>query len=271
MNTILEFLEFTKGTSYLIAITFLMGFIVFWQLIYSRGKGLAIRIIPLAILVVGLGGLTATCIVGRPVEATVQEKEEMEFFSPMILVQLYGPALFDHESHQEIEDCTTCHHYSEDQTPRCKECHGEPFDPANLNKPGIAHVFHLRCISCHKEEQVGPIECTGCHLKADIPPLSVNHPLTGVENCLRCHRGEISGVPKIPGDHAAATNGVCRLCHRPSLDETELASRELPHEVEEQEDCLMCHGEGIAGATRVPEDHAGRTNETCLLCHKQER
>jgi len=66
-------------------------------------------------------------------------------------------------------------------------------------------------------------------------------------------------------------NGVCQICHKQALSEEELASRKLPHEVEGYEDCLMCHGEGIVGAPKVPEDHTGRTNETCLLCHKTEQ
>lgn len=270
MKTILEFLELTKGTSYLIAIAFLCGFIAFWLLLYGKGKRLTLRIIPLVILAAGFSGLASTCIIQKPVETVAQAEEEMAFLSPTILVELYGPALFDHESHQDIEDCATCHHYSEDRTPHCNECHAEPFDPKNLNKPGIAHVFHLRCISCHKEEQVGPTDCTGCHHKADIPPLSIAHPLTGVENCLRCHMGQISGVPKVPPDHASATNGLCQVCHKQALSEEDLASRPLPHEVEEYEDCLMCHGEGIVGAPTLLEDHTGRTNETCLLCHKTE-
>jgi len=270
MNTLLEFLEFTKGTSYLIAIAFLFGFIAFWQLIYARGKGLAIRVIPMAILALVLGGLAYTSITQKAGKIAAPEAPETSFFSPTILVAMYGPASFDHEVHQEsIEDCTVCHHKSGDRTPRCKECHAEPFDPENLNKPGIAHVFHLLCISCHKEEQVGPTDCTGCHHEADISPLSVVHPLTGVENCLKCHKGQIPGVPKIPEDHASATNGQCQICHKTELDEADLATRKLPHEVEGQEDCLMCHGEGIGGAPKVPEDHAGRTNETCQLCHKQ--
>jgi hypothetical protein len=81
----------------------------------------------------------------------------------------------------------------------------------------------------------------------------------------------ISGVPKIPADHAAATNGVCELCHKTEVDAAEIAERALPHDIEDMEDCLMCHGEGIAGATKVPEDHAGKTNETCQLCHKTEQ
>ena len=35
-----------------------------------------------------------------------------------------------------------------------------------------------------------------------------------------------------------------------------------------QAECLVCHETGIAGATAVPDDHAGRNNDSCLLCHE---
>jgi hypothetical protein len=269
MDTLLEFLTFTKGISYLIAIAFMIGFIAFWLLLYSREKKIGLWIIMLAILSMGLAGLAANSIVRRAAETPFLEEEEVLFVSPAVLVEMYGPASFDHDMHIEFSECTVCHHESGDETPPCQECHATPFDPENMGKPGLEHVYHLRCISCHKEEQVGPIECMGCHHKADIPPLSVVHPLTGVENCFRCHKDDMSGVPAMPADHAGVNNGQCQLCHKTVVDEAELAKHKLPHVVDGNQDCLLCHGEGIAGAARVPEDHAGRTNETCLLCHRQ--
>ncbi|MDZ4245596.1 MAG: cytochrome c3 family protein, partial [Dehalococcoidia bacterium] len=175
---------------------------------------------------------------------------------------------FDHELHQKkVVGCVVCHHYSGNEFPPCNECHGASFDPANLNKPGIAHVYHLRCISCHKENQKGPVECTGCHTRAAIPPLSISHPLAGRGNCLSCHGAVIPGVPGLPADHGnGVTNGQCELCHKAKVEEA-VASNKLPHKVAGHEDCLMRHGEEIGGITKVPADHAGRTNDTCQLCH----
>ncbi len=39
----------------------------------------------------------------------------------------------------------------------------------------------------------------------------------------------------------------------------------IPHALEGRDDCLMCHE---SGGLAVPDDHAGRTNETCTTCHK---
>ncbi len=269
MKTLLEFITYTKGVEYLIAIAFLFAFMAFWFLLHRRGKGLVVRIIPLAALTLGFGVLAYTCALPEVPTSTAQLTGETQFLSSAVLVEMYGPASFDHELHQRIAgDCTVCHHRSGDKTPPCKECHEAPFNPDNLNKPGIAHVYHLRCISCHIENEAGPTECTGCHQKATIPPLSITHPLMGRENCLSCHGAEIPDVPGLPADHTnGVTNGVCELCHKSMVEEAALATRELPHEVAGREDCLMCHGEGIGEAAKVPADHAGRTNDTCQLCH----
>ncbi len=269
MKTLLEFITLTKGMEYLIAIAFLFGFIAFWLLLQHKGKGLAIRIIPVIVLMLGVGALASTCALPEASEISAEPSGAAQLLNSAVLVEMYGPASFGHELHQRIsDDCTSCHHYSENRTPLCKECHNTSFDPDDLHKPGIDRIFHLRCISCHVENQAGPTECTQCHSKAAVPPLSITHPLTGNGNCLGCH-DLIPGVPALPADHNnGVTNGVCELCHQPTMEVTALATRKLTHDITGQENCLLCHGEGIAGAAKVPADHAGRTNETCQTCHQ---
>lgn len=271
MKTILEFITLTKGVEYLIAIAFLFGFIAFWQFMYHREKRLVVRIVPVVVMMLGIGILGFTCAIQGTATTTAPLTNEAPLLNSPVLVDMYGPASFDHVLHQSLaQDCTTCHHYSGDKIQPCKECHNTPFNPNNLNKPGIAHVFHLRCISCHMERQVGPTQCTGCHSEAAVPPLSVPHPLTGSENCFNCHRNGdmVSGVPQLSTDHSSVTSGVCHLCHEPVVEESALATGKLSHETIGRENCLLCHGEGIGEAAKVPMDHTGRTNETCLLCHK---
>ena len=269
MKTLIEYITFTKGVEYLLAIAFLFTFLVFWQLTQGDGKRKLLKVMPVMALALGIGTLALILATQeRVTTATPQVRDEPLLNSP-VLVEMYGPASFNHELHQRLaDDCAVCHHYSQDTYPSCRECHAAPFNPENLNKPGIAHVYHLRCISCHIENQTGPVECMGCHDKAAVPPLSITHPLTGNGNCLSCHQNGITGVPALPTDHDSVTNGVCPICHQTVREESAMATRKLPHAISGYEDCLICHGEGIGGATRVPGDHIGRTDQTCQVCHQ---
>jgi len=42
----------------------------------------------------------------------------------------------------------------------------------------------------------------------------------------------------------------------------------IPHALQGQEDCLLCHS--AEGAMPIPEDHEGWGNDICLTCHTQE-
>ncbi len=62
MTTLLEFMTFTKGIEYLIAIGFIIAFIAFWQLVYGRGKTRVITIAVLLYMVLGIAILIASCL-----------------------------------------------------------------------------------------------------------------------------------------------------------------------------------------------------------------
>ncbi len=62
MTTLLEFMTFTKGMEYLIAIGFIIAFIAFWQLVYGRGKTRVITIAVLLYMVLGIAILIASCL-----------------------------------------------------------------------------------------------------------------------------------------------------------------------------------------------------------------
>lgn len=62
MNTMLEFITFTKGVEYLIAIGFLLAFIAFWQLVYGKGKGRLITIAVLLYMLVAIIILIGSCL-----------------------------------------------------------------------------------------------------------------------------------------------------------------------------------------------------------------
>ena len=66
MDTLLDFMTFTKGVEYLLAIAFVIAFIAFWQWVYGRRKGMLIRIAVLLYLVLGLFILVGSCLTTAP-------------------------------------------------------------------------------------------------------------------------------------------------------------------------------------------------------------
>ncbi len=56
----------------------------------------------------------------------------------------------------------------------------------------------------------------------------------------------------------------------PAVEEPAAGPAAIPHPLEGRDDCLMCHAEGIAGAPKVPADHAERGNDICAGCHQPE-
>lgn len=66
MDTLVEFITFTKGVEYLIAIGFLIAFIAFWALAYGRGKGRVITIAVLSYIVLGIIILVGSCLTMAP-------------------------------------------------------------------------------------------------------------------------------------------------------------------------------------------------------------
>ncbi|OGO17128.1 MAG: hypothetical protein A2Z02_00945 [Chloroflexi bacterium RBG_16_48_7] len=67
MNTLLEFMTFTKGIEYLIAIGFVLAFVAFWLIVYGRkGKGRTITLAVLAYLLIGIVLLVGSCVASAP-------------------------------------------------------------------------------------------------------------------------------------------------------------------------------------------------------------
>lgn len=66
MDTLLEFITFTKGVEYLIAIGFIMAFVGYWQLLYGKGRRRVIVIAVLSYMVLGLVILLSSCLTTAP-------------------------------------------------------------------------------------------------------------------------------------------------------------------------------------------------------------
>ncbi len=129
-------------------------------------------------------------------------------------------------------------------------------------------------------------------------PPNTPHTLEGRADCLLCHGSTL------PTSHAGRTSATCTLCHQaapaaaptatprptavptpapttvpgqptstpaptavPSPTATPVtagAPPKVPHTLEGRSECLLCHGT----IAKLPQNHAGRTNQTCALCHQ---
>jgi len=164
------------------------------------------------------------------------------------LSDMYEPVRFMHSKHANVlQDCSICHHrmpreegdtYGQpvkmeqlrmmQQVPvGCAVCHDAPFNPKQLQVPGLKGAYHQLCMDCHQEaEQVphvrgptlysamvrGPIirtldtraptDCLACHAKKvpDHNPLvkleGEIDALTVTRNCLSCHKAEGEAILK---------------------------------------------------------------------------
>lgn len=84
---------------------------------------------------------------------------------------------FPHKVHFDTIECTTCHHTQEGlsadsdmEVESCGSCHLEPEDegtPACSEMSTKKNPYHIKCVSCHKEQAAGPTKCDECHPKAE--------------------------------------------------------------------------------------------------------
>jgi hypothetical protein len=90
------------------------------------------------------------------------------------------PVPFMHNEHNKrakITKCATCHHPLPGVKPvkgkknmerRCADCHHERPAP-NDRAASLMVVSHKLCQDCHKAQNKGPVNCSGCH-KAESQP-----------------------------------------------------------------------------------------------------
>jgi len=112
----------------------------------------------------------------------------------------YGPARFMHSRHAAAlgGDCAACHHYrpadtNASETVACKACHQEAFKPEHRGRIGLKAAYHLQCMGCHEDMEMGPVACEGCHDEnvpdhgrlVKLPPDPA--PTQVTQECLRCH------------------------------------------------------------------------------------
>jgi len=141
----------------------------------------------------------------------------------------------------------------------CTECHQGMYDGWN----GSAHLG-VTCEDCHGSAKE--------HIAKARNKENALFPLADAKDlCLTCHAmiaGRPPGFPQVdPARHPEALKGslaTCTLCHTPHNPGI---PPEFTHSLDGRTVCLNCHG--ADKWKPVPPDHAKRTQETCLTCHRQ--
>jgi len=262
MKTLFEYITFGKGVEYLIVVAFCFAFIALWTLVHSKEKAAMSRVVSIVLplsLVFGGGAIVLSAsdtpdnasvinISDAVVPVQTGSPENAASYSGWMKVNTSeylsiksGPATEFHSIMSEKVSCKTCHHNSGDEIHACKDCHDSPTNPHNSTKPGLKAAYHQRCIQCHKAEFSGPDSCTICH--------------TG-----ELKEKTVVVAPDIPHQ---LTWDTCNRCHPNVIPNGGVESKIVYHD-----SCIKCHSTGVAGAALVPEDHAGRTANTCQGCHK---
>lgn len=145
----------------------------------------------------------------RMARQLVATHKPVDYMSPMlapIKVRIdmggrhFGPTLFAHRRHvtslmermgssrlagafhKPGAVCVTCHHNSPASAtpPRCASCHSAGINPATPGKPALKAAYHLLCMTCHTDMQVGRprnTDCASCHkppheARAPVKPAS---------------------------------------------------------------------------------------------------
>ena len=98
-------------------------------------------------------------------------------------------------------------------------------------------------------------------------PKAVGHDLEGKAQCLMCHGGAMPNIPAAPENHAERPNETCLWCHGPGAAMLTEDAKGIAHDLEGKAQCQMCHSGAMPNIPAPPEDHEGRGNEYCTLCH----
>jgi hypothetical protein len=106
-------------------------------------------------------------------------------------------------------------------------------------------------------------------LQEPAKPPAVTHDLEGRDNCVMCHSGGIPDTPVMPAEsHEGREAATCLWCHGPESAMQTTVPKLISHDLEGRDNCLMCHSGGMPETPVVPEDHEGRENAHCQMCHK---
>ena len=109
---------------------------------------------------------------------------------------------------------------------------------------------------------------TASALQAPTKPPPVKHELQDRADCVMCHSGGMPDTPVTPAEtHKGREVGTCLWCHAPDAAMQTKTPKPISHELENRDDCMMCHSGGLPDTPVAPADHKGRANKDCQMCH----
>lgn len=203
-------------------------------------------------------------------------------------LQCHGTLVQLPEDHagRPVEICTVCHQPGHATVPTPMPTPGPSATGtpsatatpgAGRTPPNIPHTLEGRsdCLLCHSstlpQSHVGRTSetCTLCHQPGVVAtptatpkPTATPSPTATATPVPTVAPGEPTPTPA-PTSTPTATPTVTPV---PTPTAASQEPPKIPHTLEGRSNCTTCHNGTIAP---FPANHAGRTNETCLLCHKQ--
>ncbi len=182
------------------------------------------------------------------------------------LSDLYVPVIFPHRLHAQMEGmaegCSACHHHTPaGHIPPCRECHGGPSNPENLDQPSLKGAYHRQCMSCHREWS-HDTECVVCHARktAGVEVVQV----TDTTDIMGMLHPNIS-VPDRSVYHTKWNEGtVVTFHHKEHVELFGLACVDCHRE----ENCSHCHDvQKEPELVKSLEEH----HQPCASCHNMDR
>jgi predicted CXXCH cytochrome family protein len=168
--------------------------------------------------------------------------------------------------------CANCHTVDNpggnDNSSFCSNsaCHGADWQFAGLNAPQIKELAAPPSVPAGAARAIphpiGPkTDCTICHGPGAVKPSPESHASFTTDMCTSCHTATMEEQPVVVTPTPAAAAG-------PEGEATPAPSgpAAIPHEIAGREQCLMCHDPG-GNVRPAPQDHAGRSNDSCQMCH----
>lgn len=192
------------------------------------------------------------------------------------LEDIYAPVMFPHKYHASMtqtgEGCSICHHHNEDEAfLPCRECHGGPSNPNNLEQPGLKGAYHRQCLACHRD-WAHESSCKFCHVKRGVSEdfvlpedpgdiIGMLHPNIEIPDVYIYEAEGMDDTPYVTFQHKSHTklfglscadchqDESCNRCHDTTNKKEH--TRDDPHE-----DCDKCHQQKV-------------DNDECGFCHNE--